>query len=321
MKVNEPTNAERVKIIFSTSEAFNAATALELHDTVVKVSSEHRKFLVLEPSQAATRSLDQEYAPEAVYKDAEIFKKQYDAKIVVDYQYEIDSDYFDFDTEAEVEEASLEDVVKKVQATKAWEMGYTGNKVAIAVVDTGIDGTRPEFPQNKRMGGWAAPGNNPWTDWLGHGTMCACIAAGTTSNGGFFNGIAPGAGLISCRSHLYDSELTLIFDYLSNLKTETNLTIIATNSYGRKSGTAPSPPSPGNTFPDALNDAIQNKEHFLVSGAGDELGVSREVSLRAGDQKICWSEPQALPWLWALHGLFRIGWAARPAHEGRIGGC
>ena len=64
-----------------------------------------------------------------------------------------------------------------------------------------------------------------------------------------------------------------------------------------------------------------NKEHFLVSGAGDELGVSREVSLRAGDQKMCWTEPQALPWLWALHGLFRIGWAARPAHEGRIGGC
>ena len=64
-----------------------------------------------------------------------------------------------------------------------------------------------------------------------------------------------------------------------------------------------------------------NKEHFLVSGAGDELGVSRKVSLRAGDQKMCWTEPQALPWLWALHGLFRIGWAARPAHEGRIGGC
>ena len=62
------------------------------------------------------------------------------------------------------------------------------------------------------------------------------------------------------------------------------------------------------------------KEHFLVSGAGDEVGVSRKVSLRAGDQKMVWTEPQALPWLWALHGRPRICWAVRPAHEGGIGG-
>ena len=66
--------------------------------------------------------------------------------------------------------------------------------------------------------------------------------------------------------------------------------------------------------------SMAKKEHFLVSGAGDELGVSRKVSLRAGDQKMVWTEPQALPWLWALHGRPRICWAVRPAHEGGIGG-
>ena len=64
-----------------------------------------------------------------------------------------------------------------------------------------------------------------------------------------------------------------------------------------------------------------NKEHFLVSGAGDELGVSRKVSLRAGDQKMCWTEPQALPWLWALHGRPRICPVAGSAQEGRMGLC
>ena len=62
------------------------------------------------------------------------------------------------------------------------------------------------------------------------------------------------------------------------------------------------------------------KEHFLVSGAGDEVGMNRKVSLRAGDQKMVWTEPQARPWLWALHGRPRICWAVRPAHEGGIGG-
>ena len=53
---------------------------------------------------------------------------------------------------------------------------------------------------------------------------------------------------------------------------------------------------------------------------GDEVGMNRKASIRAGDQKMVWTEPQALPWLWALHGRPRICWAVRPAHEGGIGG-
>ena len=43
----------------------------------------------------------------------------------------------------------------------------------------------------------------------------------------------------------------------------------------------------------------------MVSGADDERGgkqVSRKASVRAGDQKMVWTEPLALPWLWGLHG-------------------
>ena len=79
---------------------------------------------------------------------------------------------------------------------------------------------------------------------------------------------------------------------------------------------------PGNRTKRAYEqaNATHKKEHFLVSGAGDEVGMNRKASIRAGDQKMVWTEPQALPWLWALHGRPRICWAVRPAHEGGIGG-
>ncbi len=70
-----------------------------------------------------------------------------------------------------------------------------------------------------------------------------------------------------------------------------------------------------------IRNADLKEEHFLFIGAGDELGVSRKASLRAGDQKMVWTEPQARPWLWALHGGPRICSVAGWAQEGRMGLC
>ena len=64
--------------------------------------------------------------------------------------------------------------------------------------------------------------------------------------------------------------------------------------------------SPPRFGPGLSASTSDKKEHFLVSGAGDEVGMNREASIRAGDQKMVWTEPQALPWLWALHGQPRI---------------
>ena len=166
------TSKTRFKIIFPSTEAFHAGTAVELPDKAVQVTNKQRRFVVLESTPEGDANM--------VHQAALNFQNKFNAEIFEDYQYEIDSDSFSFDVEATTAAASLDDVVKRVKATDVWKKGYKGQGVAIAVVDTGIDGRRPEFPTRKRLGGWAVPMQNPWTDWKGHGTMCACIAAGTT---------------------------------------------------------------------------------------------------------------------------------------------
>ena len=46
---------------------------------------------------------------------------------------------------------SLADVIARIRAREAWEFSR-GAGITIAVVDTGINGERPEFPAAKRQG-------------------------------------------------------------------------------------------------------------------------------------------------------------------------
>jgi serine protease AprX len=135
------------------------------------------------------------------------------------------------------------------------------------VVDTGIVGTRPEFPNSKRAGHWVAQGDQPWTDWEGHGTMCACIAAGTRAAGGSFDGVAPDAKIIACKTRFFELELAAIYDMLTDRVNQGEV-IVATISFGRKVG-AP-PPVPGNNkFIDALDDAIAAGVHVFFSAGNN----------------------------------------------------
>ena len=198
--------SRRLKVKFPNLEAYRASSAIESADTRVPVASEQRLFTVLEAVS------DQEV--DMVSRAAVTLEKEFGASIVEDYQYNIDPDEGD----GVAAEASLDDVVNQTNASNVWKMGYTGKGVAIAVVDTGIDDTQLKIAR-KGVGKWAPPGRDPWTDWKGHGSMCACIAAGTKQYGGVFNGIAPDAGVIPCRTHFYDSELAIIYDYLRDVKT------------------------------------------------------------------------------------------------------
>jgi len=92
----------------------------------------------------------------------------------------------------------------------AWEEGYTGKEVSIAVIDTGIDDEHPSL-KGKFLGGvdMTKPDNldilypqdgsyNP-DDVQGHGSTCSGIATGTGAPDGTFMGAAPDARLVDIR--------------------------------------------------------------------------------------------------------------------------
>ena len=253
----------RYKIIFANEEAMDAAMAVETDPDAVKVVNRKRHSIAVEEPAAQS--------PEAFARSLETLEHNYRARVVEDYQYELEPPEQDnlFVETAEAEEASLDDVVAAVKAVKAWPH-TRGEGVTIAVVDTGVDGMRPEFGLARRAGSWQPDGDAPWTDWEGHGTMCACISAGSKAEGGVFDGIAPDARLIACKTRFFDSELTAIYDFLIT-RAQQGEVIVATNSFGRRTGTPPPAPADGD-FIDALDEAIAGGIHvFFSAGNNHEL--------------------------------------------------
>lgn len=86
-----------------------------------------------------------------------------------------------------------------VNATQVWAMGYNGSGVKIAVLDTGIDASHPEFTGRIIAQQDFTGSASGFMDVLGHGTHVAGIAAGNMLNGGQFNGVAPGALLMNAK--------------------------------------------------------------------------------------------------------------------------
>ena len=106
------------------------------------------------------------------------------------------------------------------QCTESWAQGYTGQGVTVAVVDTGVQLTHPDFVNQiwvnpgeiagngidddhdgyvDDVNGWdfASNDNNP-TDQNGHGTHVAGIIA-AANNGFGATGVAPGARIMPVR--------------------------------------------------------------------------------------------------------------------------
>ncbi|HFB52734.1 MAG TPA: alkaline serine protease [Anaerolineae bacterium] len=84
--------------------------------------------------------------------------------------------------------------VPKIGVPAVWDAGFTGAGIKLAIVDTGIDPTHPDFSgrivARKNFAGGSKNDEN------GHGTHVASIAAGTGSkSGGKYRGVAPGAEL------------------------------------------------------------------------------------------------------------------------------
>src|SRR5437588_1552914 len=94
--------------------------------------------------------------------------------------------------------AVLDHSAPQIGAPEAWQGGIDGTGVAVAVVDTGIDGTHPDLSGKVRAS--ANFSTSPAGDHFGHGTHVASIIAGTgTASGGLRKGVAPGATLLEAK--------------------------------------------------------------------------------------------------------------------------
>ncbi|MEU4394951.1 S8 family serine peptidase [Kribbella sp. NPDC023855] len=91
-------------------------------------------------------------------------------------------------------QVTLDQTVPQIGAPAAWEAGYTGKDVKVAVLDTGIDASHPDLASQvveaKNFTDAEAG------DHFGHGTHVASTIAGTgAASGGKYKGVAPDARL------------------------------------------------------------------------------------------------------------------------------
>ncbi|WP_419706950.1 S8 family serine peptidase [Promicromonospora sp. NFX87] len=92
--------------------------------------------------------------------------------------------------------ASDADSSPQIGAPEAWEAGFTGAGVTVAVLDTGIDATHPDLDEAV-VGERDFSGKGDVADGDGHGTHVASILAGSgEASDGANKGVAPDADLL-----------------------------------------------------------------------------------------------------------------------------
>jgi serine protease AprX len=190
------------------------------------------------------------------------------------------------------------------------DLGYTGDGVHAAVIDSGVDGDHPDLQANVAANWqWAgSPGSeeSEWvdasgmdTDTVGHGTHVSGTVGGDGSQSdGRLRGMAPDATLsvYSAGATLFITQAVAAYDHLIARKRagETDVQIV-TNSYGSSSSDDFDPDDPlnvatweafnagilpvfsaGNSGPDTdtLNDYAKAPHILSVAATNDEKDVT-----------------------------------------------
>lgn len=92
-------------------------------------------------------------------------------------------------------ELQLDESVPRIGAPEAWEAGFTGAGVTVAVLDSGVDAAHPDLADRiTETRDFTGTGID---DEIGHGTHVASTISGTGAAGGSaYRGVAPGADLL-----------------------------------------------------------------------------------------------------------------------------
>lgn len=164
--------------------------------------------------------------------------------------------------------------------------GYTGEGVLIAIIDSGVNGTLSEFYRDNgtsrivayldmSQGGTVNESINVSnSDFSGHGTMVAQIAAGNgRSTDGYITGIAKGADLIVVRLSNED-QTTLTgsvmrgIDFAVNKAKSLNRPLVINLSYGNNYSSH----FGDDIFSTYLTDVMKSGPYVICCGMGNEAG-------------------------------------------------
>jgi subtilisin family serine protease len=99
---------------------------------------------------------------------------------------------------------SLDVSVPLIGAPQAWQAGYTGAGVPVAVVDTGIDASHPDLA-GRVVAEHNFTDDGDTLDHVGHGTHVASTIAGSgAASAGRYKGVAPDARLLDAKVCVLD---------------------------------------------------------------------------------------------------------------------